>query len=451
MPPPPEAPAWLLTPAQAIPNEPAATPTAAPPLRVHVLVDLEPGPAAGGHVKCWEHIAEAATRLDENLDLTVHFSGARPCRVALSDRVRYLVHRPVFSTSRLGFLSHVPDHTDLAPFHPGLARALAGADLLHTTDAYFAFARTAMAVARWRGIPLVNSVHTDTPRYARLYTDDIVHRLFGPGWLDRLLVERWQVGRLAERDMANKLARYQRQCAAALVSRSDDLAAVTALVGPERAGLLRRGIDCRLFDPALRDRAWLSAQFGIAEDRVVVLFVGRINAGKNIMTLATAVRALVDQGRPVQLLCAGTGDQQAAVRDLLGPLACPGVLAPNVLARVYAAADIFAMPSQIEVFANVVMEAQASGLPVLVSAASGMVAVLGAHAAGRAVADGPAAWQQALAGLIDHPGRRHAMAVAARRAAVTVLPGWDAVLREDLLPVWHRVVRQAAAGRQPAG
>jgi len=412
-------------------------------LRVDVLVDLQRSPAAGGHARCWERLAEAAVRGDVPLDLTVHFSGDVDGRLDLSPQVRYLTHRPLFSTARLPFLSHVPDHTDLAPFHPGLARALAGSRLIHTTDAYFAFARTAMAVARRRGIPLVNSVHTDTPRYARVYTAETIRRLFGTGWLSRLLLDRLYVDGWAERDMVAKLARYQQRCAVALVSRREDYAELSQRVGFERAGMLRRGIDCRAFDPARRDRGWLESEFGIAPDRVVVLFVGRLSAGKAVLPLAAAVRSLVDRGLPVHLLCAGTGNQLAEVQALLGPAAsCPGVLDGGRLARVYASADIFAMPSRIEVFANAVMEALASGLPALVSAGGGMARVLRDGETGLVVPDdGPEAWSAAIGGLAADPGRRLAMAAAARESALHDLPSWDDVLREDLLPVWRRVVR----------
>lgn len=412
-------------------------------VKVDVLVDLDFGPSAGGHVKCWERIAEAASRLDEGIDLTIHFSGPESGRQVLSEHVRYLIHRPVFSTARLPFLSHVPDHTDLAPYHPVLARTLAGSDVLHSTDAYFAFARTALGLAYRRRIPLINSVHTDTPRYARVFTAETVRRLTGSGWLARLLLDRFHVDQRAERDMVARLAQYQQRCHFSLVSRPDDFEALIDRVGRERAGLLRRGIDCEQFNPILRDRVWLREQFGIGEDQVVVLFVGRINVGKNIMTLATAVRELVDQGAPVHLLCAGAGHQAPAVRALLGSAAsCPGVLPREILARAYACGDIFALPSRIEVLANVVMEAMASGLPTLVSNESGMTRVLGDGQVGYTLSDDPAAWSAVIGDLARDPTRRQSMARAARDAALRTLPTWDDVLRQDLLPVWRR-----AAGR----
>src|SRR3954467_6922985 len=118
-------------------------PVTARPLRVGVLVDLAWTSQAGGHVKCWERLSRAATELGGALDLTIHFSGAAPARRELTDTVRYVIERPVFSTQSLPFLAHVPDHTDLAPWHPRLARALGRYDVIHTTDAYFAYARTA--------------------------------------------------------------------------------------------------------------------------------------------------------------------------------------------------------------------------------------------------------------------------------------------------------------------
>jgi hypothetical protein len=124
-------------------------------LKVGVLVDLALTRAAGGHVKCWQRIAEAAVGCADRLDLTVHFSGSPPRRIELSPSVRYVLLPPVLSTTRL--VREVPDHTDLAPWHPRLARALADYDVIHTTDAFFCYARTATRFARRRGIPVVSS------------------------------------------------------------------------------------------------------------------------------------------------------------------------------------------------------------------------------------------------------------------------------------------------------
>ena len=113
-------------------------------LRVGVLVDLPYGPHSGGHVKCWTRLAEAAGRRGADLDLTGYFTGSEPHEVPVADNVRYSIVPSVLSTSRIGFLSHVPDHTDLAPWHPKIAAALRGFDVIHTTDGYFTYARTAL-------------------------------------------------------------------------------------------------------------------------------------------------------------------------------------------------------------------------------------------------------------------------------------------------------------------
>ena len=115
--------------------------------------------------------------------------------------MRYVVEPPVFSTERLPFLSHVPDHTDLAWHHRRLARSLPRYDVIHTTDAYFAYARTAMRVSQRLGIPIVNSIHTSTPDYARIYTVQTVERLFGTGAASRLLLGRLRVPERVEARM----------------------------------------------------------------------------------------------------------------------------------------------------------------------------------------------------------------------------------------------------------
>lgn len=413
------------------------------PLRVGVLVDLVWSPQAGGHVKCWERFAEAACRIPDDIDLTVHFSGTAPARHDLAANVRYLVHPPVFSTARIPFLSHVPDHTDLAPYHSGLARAIGGYDVLHTTDAFFAFARTAARLARRQGIPLTNSIHTDTPSYTRVFTAQTIHRLVGEGLLGRLLVDRLQLHERAADDMLAKLARHQAQCAYALVSQPEEFERARRVLPEERLGFLRRGIDRDAFNPAKRDRSVVRERYGVPEDRVLILFAGRVNRGKNVMVLANAVRRLADRGLPVHLLCAGKGDDRQAILDLLGDHAtCPGPVAQNELQCLYASADIFAFPSEVEVFANVVQEALTSGIPVVMAEKSGSGHLVDGDTG--IVLDGQDtdAWEQALASLASDAERLARMKSAARARAERTLPSWLEVLQQDLLPRWR-----AAAGR----
>jgi glycosyltransferase involved in cell wall biosynthesis len=412
-------------------------------LRVGVLVDLPLGASAGGHVRCWERLAGAASDFADELDLTVHFTGNETAHRDLSKTVRYRIEPPVFGTHRLPFLSHVPDHTDLSPWHPRLARQLQNYDVIHTTDAYFAYARTALAVGQRKNIPVVNSVHTNTPEYARLFTTQTIERLFGDTIVSSVLLTRFQVARRMERRMLRQLAAYQRQCAFVLVSRPEQLGELRESLG-ERAGLLRRGIDRKFFDPARRDRAWLAEHYGIPKERLVILAAGRLNRGKNILLLAEAVALALRQGVDAHLICAGDGDDRAAVIERLGPrTTCPGSVEPAELARLYASADVFALPSRIEESANVLLEALASGLPVLVARDSGMGRAVRENETGLLLPGGDAAaWSRALAELAAKPAVRLAMARAARDFAERSVPSWQEVLAQDLLPHWEQAARQ---------
>ncbi|MGH7125660.1 MAG: glycosyltransferase [Stellaceae bacterium] len=412
-------------------------------LRVAVLVDLPFGPHSGGHVKCWTRLAEAAARRAGDLHLTVFFTGDDAREIAVADQVRYAIVQSVFSTARVSFLSHVPDHTDLAPWHPRIAKALRGFDVVHTTDGYFTYARTALRVARRLHIPLVNSVHTNTPEYARIFTAQTIDRIFGEGLAARVLGGGLRVPEFVERRMLRQLDRYHHACDFVLVSRPSQLEAARRAM-PGRVGLLRRGIEHQLFRPSNRNREWLASQFGIAAEKTVVLYVGRLNHGKNVGLVADAVAALLERGLPIHLLCAGDGDERASILGRLGPHAsCPGNLEPATLAAVYASSDLFAFPSEIEEYANVVLEALASGLPVMVSARSSLGRLLVENVTGLVLPGGDAgAWAEAIAGLVADTGRRRDMSHAARAYAERRLPSWDDVLATDLLPNWLEVVER---------
>src|SRR6266700_437040 len=357
-------------------------------LKVGVLVDLALTEAAGGHVKCWQRIAEAAVGCADRLDLTVHFSGPQPRRIELSPSVRYIVLPPVLSTSRL--VREVPDHTDLAPWHPRLARALPDYDVIHTTDAFFCYARTATRFARRRGVPVVSSIHTNTPEYARITTSGLLERALGRGPAYRAANDCLRLPVWVEAVLRRRLARH--------------LACVTSVMAgygapeAEDCGVaLRRGFDRALFDPARRARG------------------------------------------PVHLFCAGAGSERAALEDALGAaLTCSGPLDQDELARAYASADLFLFPSMIDEAGNAAIEALASGLPALLAAGSG-VATRMADCLGLQVLPGdrPEPWAAAIIELAAAPTRRAEMGKAARAYVEASVPSWADILAEDLLPVWQ--------------
>ncbi len=406
------------------------------PLGVGVLVDLALTAEAGGHVKCWQRLAEAAVDYGGQLDLTVHFSGGEPRRIELSPSVRYVLLPPVFSTARL--IRELPDHTDLAPWHPRLARALGGYDVIHTTDAYFCYAQTASRFAARRGIPLVSSIHTNTPEYARITTAKLLERALGHGFAYRAVADHLALPGLVSGLLGRRLARHLAAAATA---------AVEGNAGAEEAGYLRRhrgiwlrrGVDRTLFSPVRRDRLWLEQRFALPADHLIVMYAGKLNAGKNVPLLAPVIESVRRAGVPVHLLCAGAGAERAVLEAALGPaLTCPGTLAQDELARAYASADLFLFPSAIDELGNAAVEALASGLPVLLARGSGAATRM-ADCPGLRVlpGDDPAPWAAAIVELAAAPHRRRAMGVAARSYVEARVPSWREVLEEDLLPIWR--------------
>ena len=454
------APTAAAQPKSAPQGRPGAEPTAEPapaapaalvrarPLSVGVVVDLVWGPWAGGHVKCWERLAAAAAASPRELDITVHFLGERAGTVRVADNARFRLHRPLLNTKWLGFTQNPQNHTCLAQFHPGLARAMGGPDIVHATGAFFSLARTARRHALRHAVPLTYSFHTDTVSYTRHFSKEILKRWFGEGAILRFLVDTVRYNEISGDRMQKVLDRYLKRCDWVLASKPEDRAVAERVVPAGRISFLRRGIDRATFSPQRRDRARLNAAYGIADDRFVVIFAGRIDDAKNVMTLVHAVRRLKDAGEPVHLVIAGTGERADDVRALLGgSVTCCGQVEPDALGWLYASADAFAFPSELEVMPNVVNEARASGLPALVSTAGGAVQMVGRPGVDALCLPGrdAAAWAEAIGGLMRDTARRRALAEEGYRRVSATLPGWDEVLHQDLMPVWRRVLDERRA------
>jgi glycosyltransferase involved in cell wall biosynthesis len=101
--------------------------------------------------------------------------------------------------------------------------------------------------------------------------------------------------------------------------------------------------------------------------------VGRVSREKNLELLADAFMEVAGGAAPAQLVIIGDGPYGNELRKKLAgyPVIFTGFLKGENLAAAYASSDVFVFPSTTDTFGNVVLEAQASGLPVIVSDSGG--------------------------------------------------------------------------------
>jgi glycosyltransferase involved in cell wall biosynthesis len=204
-----------------------------------------------------------------------------------------------------------------------------------------------------------------------------------------------------------------------------------------------RGVDGNLFRPDRPNRSKLREALGFGPDDVVIGHVSRLAAEKNVMHLAEALKA-VGEARPnVRFLFVGDGPARPELETVMGPNArFVGYQGGEDLADHYASADLFAFASLTETFGNVVLEALASGLPVVAIRAGGVGEIVRSGETGILVEPSapPSQMAGALLGLADNAGLRHEMAESARAYALTQT--WPAImgrLRDRYLGLADRV------------
>jgi glycosyltransferase involved in cell wall biosynthesis len=319
--------------------------------------------------------------------------------------------------------------------------------VIHTTDA-FCYAQTALRFARVHEVPVVSSIHTNAPEYARITVDRLLRCRLGTGLSYRAVAEylgvpNW-VGSFLERRLEKHLV-----CVTAVVGSFVGQSGLGGTRGHHEI-VIRRGLDRSLFSPARRDRAWFERRFGLPRGDVIAVYAGKLSAGKNVPFLAPVIQAARARAAAVHLFCAGEGAERAQMEAALGSASTfAGPLAQDELARIYASADLFLFPSEIDEFGSAAQEALASGLPVLAAIGSGFASSMADCLAVRVLpGDDPEPWAAAIADLAAAPHRRRAMAQAGRAYVEARVPSWGEVLEQDLLPVWRDATQARRAVRR---
>jgi glycosyltransferase involved in cell wall biosynthesis len=182
--------------------------------------------------------------------------------------------------------------------------------------------------------------------------------------------------------------------------------------------ILPRGLDTELFHPGRRDSAFFE-KFGALNGDVRLLYVGRISKEKDLDLLAHAYSRLRKEGLPVQLVVVGHGPYSKALAKSLPDAFFTGYLKGAELAAAYASADIFVFPSTTDTFGNVILEAQASGLPVVVSDSGGPKELVANEMNGRITRSHDVEdFTEAIRGLVTNRALRERMASAARQSVI---------------------------------
>lgn len=315
------------------------------------------------------------------------------------------------------------------PFGGPAARRLArfSPTLVHVATP-FGVGLAGRAAARRLGVPLVTSYHTTFPQYLAHYGLDALDRLVWPylRWFHNSGLRTFVPSETVEREL-----RWQ---------------------GFGGLRVWGRGVDADRFSP---DRRSVTARraIGAREGDFVIAYVGRLAPEKRLDTLLDAVRLLRARfGERIRLAIAGDGPAAATLRATAPPdTHFAGMLHGDALSAFYASADCFAFPSDSETFGNVILEAMASGLPV-VAPDRGATTELASASSGSLFAAGDAEQMaSALARLLVDPALRVSLSTHGRRLAEERTWGcvWDRLL-SDYDEVRLRVPREVRRAPAPS-
>ncbi|TVQ30000.1 MAG: glycosyltransferase [Phycisphaeraceae bacterium] len=211
---------------------------------------------------------------------------------------------------------------------------------------------TGLLAAKMLRAPVVGVHHTDFPAYVRMLFDDAA------------------LGQAAAKLLGLMYERFS----TVLTRTRGSIESVEAL-GVERSRIraFTPGVDVETFHTRRADPAVWRGCAGVSPTSVKVLSIGRVSVEKNMPLLEKAWRKahteLVARGVEAELIVVGDGPHRKRMEKALRGRGAHflGFRHGEELSAIYASSDVFVFPSETDTLGQVALEAQASGLPVLVS------------------------------------------------------------------------------------
>jgi glycosyltransferase involved in cell wall biosynthesis len=293
---------------------------------------------------------------------------------------------------------------DLAAFAPNVVH-IASPDVV---------AHRAVSWARRRNVASIASIHTRFETYLAYYHMELLEP--------------------AARAI---LRRLYRRCDAIVAPAESTAAVLRAQRMNKNISIWTRGVDREQFNPERRNLEWRRS-LGIADDELVIAFLGRIVMEKGLDVFSDAVDALGSRGVRHRVLVIGEGPARPWFEERLPSAIFVGQHVGSELARALASADLLFNPSITEAFGNVTLEAMACALPVVAAEATGATNLVHDGKTGVLVEPGDVdGFADAIAAYDRNAELRRQHGQAGLAYAKTM--DWD-VINSAVLRVYERVI-----------
>ncbi|MDR2707172.1 MAG: glycosyltransferase family 4 protein, partial [Nitrososphaerota archaeon] len=190
-----------------------------------------------------------------------------------------------------------------------------------------------------------------------------------------------------------------------------------------RIRVIHNGVDTNKFQPA-KDKQKIKTELGLNPNDTIILSVGRLYARKGLFTLIEAIATVVKQFKTVKLVISGKGqsDEMAKLHAYAKHLAVEnnilftGYYPDQKLPKLYQAADIFAFSTFYEHHPFAILEALATGLPVVTTSVGGIAETIETGKNGLLVKPfNSKQFSDALLYLLEHPAEAAEIGTNARK------------------------------------